>query len=682
MTYSVSVVTPSFNQGRFIERTIRSVLSQPVGDLEYFVVDGGSSDETVDVLKQFEPRLRWVSEKDRGQGDAVNKGLREVHGEVVGWLNSDDIYYPDAIPAVCEFFASHPEVDLLYGDANHIDEQDGIIEAYPTEPWDLRRLTEACFICQPAVFFRRRVFEKFGVLDAQLRYSMDYEYWIRLGQRGAKFGWLRRVLAGSRLHSETKTLGSRVAVHREINTMLCEHLGRTPDRWLFNYAHAVLDEKGISRTRARRFAISVSAVSLYAAARWNRRISPGMLQTVRHWIGGSAPQAAPKVASRMRIGFDVSQTGRLKAGCGYFAESLIRRLAELDSENEYILYPAVGDLFWDPECATETFRADHANFRRLDAPADFEQSKSFWRTPPADFEKQLGEPDVFHANNFFCPVGLQRAKLVYTLYDLSFLEHPEWTTEANRIGCFTGVFRASLYADLIVAISEHSRRCFLQTFPHYPPERVKVVHLASRFQRRDGLPRPASLFRLQPERFWLSVCTLEPRKNHRRLLAAYARLKARRSSVFPLVLAGGKGWMMEEFERTLGEFDLGEEVILTGYLDDAALQWLYQNCFAFVYPSLFEGFGLPVLEAMGLGAPVITSNVTSLPEVVGTAGLLIDPENESEISAAMSSLLDSEALRDELRREGMEAAGRFSWATAAQTMLGLYEEVSRLPSMH
>ncbi|MEK7408682.1 MAG: glycosyltransferase family 2 protein [Acidobacteriota bacterium] len=288
MTDSVSVVTPSLNQGRFIERTIGSVLSQPVEKLEYFVVDGGSSDETLEILRRYEPRLRWVSEPDRGQADAVNKGLGGVRGEVIGWLNSDDVYYPDAIPAACEFFAAHPEVDVLYGDANHIDEQDQVIEAYPTEPWDFGRLIEVCYICQPAVFFRRRVIEEFGLLDARRRYSMDYEYWIRIAQQGAKFGWLRRVLAGSRLYAETKTLGSRVAVHREINAMLRERLGLVPDKWLFNWAHVVLDAKGIPRGHRLRFALLVSALSLWAALAWNRRISRAMLGTVKQWVAGSA----------------------------------------------------------------------------------------------------------------------------------------------------------------------------------------------------------------------------------------------------------------------------------------------------------------------------------------------------------------------------------------------------------
>ena len=294
MPLSVSVVTPSYNQGRFLERTIRSVLTQEgCGPVEYFVMDGGSRDESVDILRRYAGALEWVSEKDHGQADAVNKGLARATGEVIGWLNSDDIYYPGAIRAACDYFAAHPEADLVYGEANHIDEQDGIIEPYPVEDWDFETLKNRCFLCQPAVFFRRRVVERFGPLDVHRQFSLDYEYWLRLGMRGARFERTDALLAGSRLYADNKTLGARVKVHSEINDMLRDLFGRVPDRWLFNYAHYLAESRGLTRARRLRFAAEVSMESLRAAWRWNHRISTAMLKTVAHWIG-SALEAGPR----------------------------------------------------------------------------------------------------------------------------------------------------------------------------------------------------------------------------------------------------------------------------------------------------------------------------------------------------------------------------------------------------
>jgi glycosyltransferase involved in cell wall biosynthesis len=288
MPHKVSVITPSYNQGRFIQRTIDSVLSQQFsGSLEYLVMDGGSQDQTREILSTYGSQLQWVSERDGGQADAVNKGLARATGDIIGWLNSDDVYYPGAIAGVWAAFDNHPEIDVIYGDANHIDENDLVIEPYGTETWDFSRLLEVCFICQPAAFFRKGVVERFGQLDANLQLCMDYEYWIRLGKSGAAFHWLRQVLAGSRLHRETKTLSARVGVHREINSMLSRHVGRVPDRWLYNYAHAVVDGKGIPRSNHQLFPLLASGFSVYAGLRWNGWVSIEMQKTTFGWVSTS-----------------------------------------------------------------------------------------------------------------------------------------------------------------------------------------------------------------------------------------------------------------------------------------------------------------------------------------------------------------------------------------------------------
>jgi glycosyltransferase involved in cell wall biosynthesis len=283
MTLSISVVTPSYNQAKFIEKTIQSVLSQDVLNLEFVIYDNLSNDGTIEILKRYEPQLCWISEKDKGQGHAVNKGIQNTSGDIIGWLNSDDIYYPGALKSVLEFFQTHPEIDLVYGDADHIDTEDEWIEDYYTEPWDYERLKDVCFLCQPAVFFHRRVAEKFGLLDERLYWCMDYEYWLRVGLGGAKVAYLPQKLAGSRMYPENKTLRSIGKVHREYLVMLSRALGSVPDKWLYNYAHAVLDERGIPRT-SKKFAVLVSVSSLWTAIRWNRKISKDMAQTTIQWI--------------------------------------------------------------------------------------------------------------------------------------------------------------------------------------------------------------------------------------------------------------------------------------------------------------------------------------------------------------------------------------------------------------
>jgi glycosyltransferase involved in cell wall biosynthesis len=278
----LSVVTPSFNQGQFIGRTLESVDIQSGAEIEHVVFDGGSTDDTLDVLKRFGGGVRWVSEKDRGQAEAVNKGIRTTDGEIIGWLNSDDVYYPGAVARVIAIFEAHPDVDVIYGRADHIDLSDRAFEAYPTEAWDIARLRETCFICQPAVFFRRRVVEHHGLLDETLQFCMDYEYWLRLAKAGVKFAYLEHKLAGSRLYAENKTLGSRLKVHAEINDMQKSLFGQVPDRWLWNYAHAAIDDRVDRNKSPRWFALRMLIAVTKAAWHWNRRLSSEMKADLLH----------------------------------------------------------------------------------------------------------------------------------------------------------------------------------------------------------------------------------------------------------------------------------------------------------------------------------------------------------------------------------------------------------------
>ncbi len=173
----VSIITPSLNQADFIERSIQSVLGQQWSPLEHIVVDGGSTDGTLDILEKYNGQLRWVSEPDKGQSDAVNKGIRTATGDVIGWLNSDDIYYPGAVKLAVEFLTAHPELDAVYGLANYIGADDSVIDTYPTEPWYFPRLKEVCFICQPALFLRRSVFERHGWLSGKQASRCTHVCW-------------------------------------------------------------------------------------------------------------------------------------------------------------------------------------------------------------------------------------------------------------------------------------------------------------------------------------------------------------------------------------------------------------------------------------------------------------------------------------------------------------------------
>ena len=379
----------------------------------------------------------------------------------------------------------------------------------------------------------------------------------------------------------------------------------------------------------------------------------------------------------IRVGFDVSQTGRNRAGCGHYAHALATYMPALAEDVQFRFHPDFGDFFFDPAMPlTNPYPGHGSTYGPRHIGRD--GAASFWSA--TDLEARLGNPDILHSNNFWCPRQLRHTRLVYTLYDLAFAIHPDWTTEENRVGCADGLIAAAAFADWIVAISEASRADFLRTFPHFPVERTRVIHPCSRFHAASVRAQaPALLKGRVPHSFWLCVGTLEPRKNHRMLLRAYADYLGAGGEPMPLVIAGGRGWQMDEFPGQIAAAGLADRVVLTGYVSDAELVWLYRNCFANLYPSLFEGFGLPVLEAMQFGAPTICSNLSSLPEVAGDGALLLAPADAPAWARAMLELSRSPSMRDELARRGMLRAEGFSWRESAEALLRLYREAAASP---
>lgn len=204
----VSIITPSYNQGRFLEATIRSVLEQDYPNLEYIVIDGASTDESVDILRRYEDRLVWVSEKDQGQTDAINKGFARARGEILAWLNSDDIYRPGAVKDAVAYLQAHPEVGMVYGDASFIDEHGQEIGRFPARQTDYTRLRQGyVHVPQQSSFFRASLWRKVGPLDPSFYFAMDYDLWVRLAAE-APLVYLPRLWASFRLHGGAKTIAA------------------------------------------------------------------------------------------------------------------------------------------------------------------------------------------------------------------------------------------------------------------------------------------------------------------------------------------------------------------------------------------------------------------------------------------------------------------------------------------
>lgn len=379
----------------------------------------------------------------------------------------------------------------------------------------------------------------------------------------------------------------------------------------------------------------------------------------------------------MRIAFDCSLVLGERGGVGQYSYQLAHALSRIDKENSYILYLLV-----------PVYRK--IKKENLDLPENSNFRVLLRRTPvPFQLLRHAGvkqymlsgvEADIVHSNNFCVPrFRNRRKKVVVTVYDISVLTHPECHRKANINHCLAGIKDAVSYADAIISISKHTKDDLIRYFDA-DPEKIAVTHLAA----RPEFSHVADIGELQrvrvryglPGSYILFIGSLEPRKNVKTLLRAYSVLSENIKKEFPLVIAGGRGWLNSDIPGLVSELGIKDKVLFAGYVDDGDLSAMYSAASLFVYPSLYEGFGLPILEAMACGTPVVTSNTSSMPEVAGDAAVLIDPVDIENLSFTMGQLLENNAKRNEMILKGFERASVFSWEKCARETLDVYRKVA------
>ncbi len=372
----------------------------------------------------------------------------------------------------------------------------------------------------------------------------------------------------------------------------------------------------------------------------------------------------------MRVCINASPAVHHIAGLGRYTQELMAALMAVDSENEYVaFYNRPSEAEVDPPLE----RLPHLTTNLPTKP--WRMSALLAHLARVSQDRLFPGVDLFHATDHLLP-RLSRVKGVFTVHDLIFRFYPETHKPLNRWFLTFMMPRFLQAADGVIAVSECTKKDIVRLYgpdegnirviyegvnPHFRPEPTEVTAAA---RERYGLS----------ERFILCVSTIEPRKNLTSLLEAYHVLR-NQGTENKLVIVGKKGWLYESFFRRLRELGLENEVIFPGFVPDEDLPALYSAADLFVFPSLYEGFGLPVLEAMACGAPVVTSNTSSLPEVAGEAALLVDPTSVEELAGDMRRVLEKEELREELRAKGPKQAAKFRWENAARETLSVYEAV-------
>ncbi len=372
-----------------------------------------------------------------------------------------------------------------------------------------------------------------------------------------------------------------------------------------------------------------------------------------------------------RIAIDYSPAYEQGGGIGRYVRELTTALAALDSVTDYRLFvagakraqlprPPGSNFRWQPTVMTPRWLARIWQRARL----------------PLPVEVFTGAVDLFHATDFVLPPTLPRTRSLLTVHDLSFLRVPEAASASLRRYLEAVVPRSVQRANHVLADSQATKDDLIDIYGT-PAEKISVLYSAvdGRFARvADERARQHVLARhnLADKKYILSVGTVQPRKNYSRAIRAIAQI-GHHAPDLHYAICGGSGWLEDEMYRSIRETELEENVHILGFVPDEDLPALYSGARALLAVSLYEGFGLPILEAMACETPVITSNVSSLPEVAATAGMLVNPLDTDEISASIISLLTDAALRQRLVAAGSERVKRFTWERSARQLKSIYD---------
>lgn len=385
----------------------------------------------------------------------------------------------------------------------------------------------------------------------------------------------------------------------------------------------------------------------------------------------------------MRIGIDANWAIYEPAGIGRYSENLIKALLQVDRQNEYVLF---FNFFKKPRERMKQIKGmvEGSKAKVTVEVTAFPSLLKYWLSQTNLSLRYIykQEVDVFHALYFAGLPKIGFSKTVVTIQDLAFLRFPEHRGKRISQHYLKLTQRAVKQASKII-VPSFSTKEDLKKFLKVDAKKIEVIFdgVGSEFKvikDKKQIKKRVKKYLPTSTNFILALSTLEPRKNFVRLIKAYSLLPHQIQRQYKLVIAGGGGWNNAEIYNSINNLNLKEKVILPGFINQEDLPYLYNAATVFAYPSLYEGFGLPLLEAFACGVPVLSSKISSIPEVAGKAAILVDPYKDEEIGLALKKMLLNEKLRKNLEIKGLKQAHKFTWEKTARATINIYEKVKKV----
>jgi len=668
----ISIVTPSLNQGRFLQDCIDSIRAQNWPNIEHFIIDGGSTDDTMNVIKRNRKSITgFISEPDKGAADALNKGFAKCTGDIVAWLNADDFYLPDAFNTVADAYEKNAGASFWFGNGIRADEKGDEISVFNSSlmRYNHKALVEGLdYILQPATFMNPAILKEAGPLDVQMKWTFDWDLWIRMAKLSEPVA-IDAKLAASREWGETLTANGGFRRAEELRMMAERNSGNSMTAgalcyWLESVTkqlHANIGNYN-ETTRVALWQLSIEAQNELRKLGVKNDGSPSGPED--YAIVGQSGQLEPEEAAvaQMVIAVDLYPLlAGVSGGIVPWVKGVLREMVRLYPHDRVVMFhrPGVSPIQIDGDNVEWVALHDHPVLFYQDMTRHCESisADAILRTYPQDlnpnlpFRKQVFViPDIQHEYfpNFFPKAVLASRRRAFA-YALSC---------GGAIATMTGHSRETMVNDAWTVTDD----VFLM--PAALPEELLETPTDA------DLPEEAKAF----DQFFYMPANIWPHKNHRRLFEAFKLALPNLPANTGLVLSGSPEGVSETLQ---GFEDL--PIIHLGFVPHIQVAALFSRATALVYFSLFEGFGMPLLEAFHHGTPVLCSNTTSLPEVGGDAVLACDPTDVAAMAHLMQRITTEKGLRESLSEKAKLRVLAYDWARPAHALRSALERVSHNP---